>query len=289
MLSCSNQRLLCLVRAQSISFSMGLRDALKNALREKVTQILNDGAPPSSPPNREGQWRLMEQVSDEFNGTALDTNKWVPFNKTWKGRAPGWFNPENVVVADNCLQLHSKLQQPPETYPSDYKKYSTAFVRSKAQVCYGYFEARVEPADSCISSAWWFARNDAQSWNELDVFEVSTAHGHGKRFTTNAHVFRKDGKTLDCTLSHPLRCELEFCVGDGAFTAGFLWTKEWLEWSVEGKVVRRERNQHWHEEMWLQFDAETMPKWFGLPGDEHEHEHVPCCYRVHYIRAWELL
>ncbi|PXF45120.1 Beta-porphyranase A [Gracilariopsis chorda] len=241
---------------------------------------------PSRPPGTEGTWTLVEQVSDEFEGNSLDTSKWEPFNRNWRGRPPGWFNSENVTVGDDCLQLHSRLQDPPPGYPPDYHTFSTAFVRSKTKVRYGYFEARVQPARSCISSAFWFVRNDAEAWNEIDVFEVSNKDGHECSFTMNAHVFRKGTQVMQRKLHHAQATTLPFRVCDQPFTAALDWTPQYLKWLVDGKVVRQLPNEHWHDHMWVQFDSETMPNWFGNPSCEDDRD-VPCCYKVYYIRAWQ--
>lgn len=241
---------------------------------------------PSRPHGSEDAWTFVEEVSDEFEGNSLDTSKWEPFNRNWRGRAPGWFNSDNVRVGDDCLQLHSRLQDPPPGYPSDYHTFSTAFVRSKAKVKYGYFEARVHPARSCIASAFWFVRNDREEWNEIDVFEVSNKEGYECQFTMNAHVFRKGGQMLQNKVHRPQAAPLNFGVCDQPFTAALDWTPEYLRWMVNGKVVREIANEHWHDHMWVQFDCETMPNWFGCPSRHGDHN-VPCCYKVYYIRAWQ--
>ncbi|KAI0559675.1 glycoside hydrolase [Gracilaria domingensis] len=243
---------------------------------------------PSTPPGKDGSWRLVESVSDEFEGDALNEDKWEPFNRNWRGRAPGWFNKENVVVGDDCLQLHSRLQSAPANYPAAFHThpFSTAFVRSKTKVKYGYFEAKVHPADSCIASAFWFARNESESWNEIDVFEVSGKEGYDHKYTMNAHVFRVGGQNLERKLHHPQQISLPFRVCDEPFTAALDWTAESITWILNGNVVRELPNDHWHEEMWVQFDCETMPNWFGMPSCSDNRD-VPCCYKVYYIRAWQ--
>ena len=231
-----------------------------------------------------GNWRFQPSVSDEFNGT-LDETRWQPFNPTWKGRAPGWFNPNNVVVENGRLNLFSRYEEPPANYPEQYHTYSTAFIRSRQQIRYGYLEARVHPADSITSSSFWLVHNSREIWNEIDVFELSQADGHKKNYHMNMHLFRKDGKNLPKTLSHPKRRKLNFNTSDRPFVASVLWDKDHITWYIDGKRVRKERNKHWHVPMWVQFDSETMGNWFGLPSPSNPR--LPANFQVDYIRCWQ--
>ena len=49
----------------------------------------------------------IAELSDEFDGTALDPAKWStdPSVVSWPGRAPGLFEPSNVRVSNGSLQL----------------------------------------------------------------------------------------------------------------------------------------------------------------------------------------
>ena len=42
---------------------------------------------PLSDQSNQGEWVLRQDLSDEFNGTRLDTSKWHPNNPHWKGCA----------------------------------------------------------------------------------------------------------------------------------------------------------------------------------------------------------
>jgi hypothetical protein len=42
-------------------------------------------------------------------------------------------------------------------------------------------------------------------------------------------------------------------------------------------------NTHWHQPLFLIFDSETMPEWFGMPDDED----LPSTYSIKYVRAWK--
>ncbi len=36
---------------------------------------------------------------------------------------------------------------------------------------------------------------------------------------------------------------------------------------IDGVLVRSVENTHWHQPLYLIFDSETMPEWFGMPND----------------------
>lgn len=76
----------------------------------KVSQML----PASDQDNKEG-WILNKELSDEFEGTAIDTNRWFVEGLNgdyyiWKGRAPSQFAPHNVIVEDGKLKLRTQWE-----------------------------------------------------------------------------------------------------------------------------------------------------------------------------------
>ena len=42
------------------------------------------------------------------------------------------------------------------------------------------------------------------------------------------------------------------------------------------------KNTHWHQPLHMNFDSETMPKWFGLPKAES----LPSTFSIEYVRSW---
>ena len=81
---------------------------------------------------------------------------------------------------------------------------------------------------------------------------------------------------------------------------GGVWIAPWrladdyhvygLDWGKdEIKYLRRWRrgptveNTHWHQPLYLTFDSETMPEWFGMPNDED----LPSTFSIEYVRAWK--
>ena len=52
----------------------------------------------------------IPELSDEFDGPVLDATKWSTNRQviSWPGRAPGLFDPTNVVVSNGSLQLWAR-------------------------------------------------------------------------------------------------------------------------------------------------------------------------------------
>ncbi|MCY3023692.1 MAG: family 16 glycosylhydrolase, partial [Planctomycetota bacterium] len=148
---------------------------------------------------------------------------------------------------------------------------------------YGYFEVKSRAMDSAGSSAFWFYDQTPETWTEIDVFEIGgKAPGHENAYHMNAHVFH----TLADPDRHwdrggqwksPYRLAGEFHV------YGLEWDPNELIYTVDGAVVRRTANTHWHQPLSLNFDSETMPEWFGMPKDED----LPSTFSIDYLRAWK--
>ncbi|MDO5582152.1 MAG: family 16 glycosylhydrolase [Planctomycetia bacterium] len=229
-----------------------------------------------------GDWKFVPEFSDEFNGSKLDPGKWDPFNPSWKGRAPGWFSRENVAVKDGSLQLTARVEHVPNI-PKRYHTFTTAAVKSKERVCYGYFEVRFRPMNSKASSSFWFYASDQDLWTEIDVFELCGAHpSMGSTFYMNVHVFitPEDGKKH---WNKGSEWVAPYRFADDYHVAGLLWTKDKIEWFVDGVSRFSLKNTHWHQKLNVNFDSETMPKWFGLP----EPAELPSTFYIDYIRCWK--
>jgi len=236
---------------------------------------------PTVCPLRHGTWKSIAELTDEFDGDSLDADKWHPSNPTWKGRKPGFFSEKNVTVRDGKLHLTARAEDLPDL-PRGYHTFTTAAVKSKAKVLYGYFEIKCRPMNSRASSAFWFYAQEPKWWTEIDVFEIGGGSPkHEKLLHMNAHVFRtpKEGKKHWCksgTLTAPSR------LADTFHTYALEWDKEALKYYFDGKVVRTLKNTHWHQPLHMNFDSETMPNWFGLP----EKKNLPSTFSIEYIRSW---
>lgn len=238
---------------------------------------------PLSDQSNEGDWAKHMPLWDEFAGEVLDETKWTPWHRNWKGRQPAWFSSDNVTIAEEQLQLTMRKQEPPESLRAKgYHTYSSAAVQATETVKYGYFEVRAQPMQSAGSSSFWFAGSNGSWRTEIDVFEIGgKAKGFENRYNMNLHVFQTPTSKKHWNVGgHWIA---PFKLADDFHVYGLDWNEQELKYFVDGVLVRRVANTHWHQPLYLIFDSETMPNWLGLPEDKD----LPSVYRVDYVRSWK--
>jgi beta-glucanase (GH16 family) len=237
---------------------------------------------PLSDQRNAGGWLKYAPMSDEFNGRRLDPDKWFDRNPNWKGRQPAWFAPTNVRVSGGALHLTMRVEEPPaERLAEGYHTFTSAAVRSKGEVLYGYFEVRVKAMRSHGSSAFWFYKTDPDRWTEIDVFEIGGgAPGFERKLFQTVHVFPpsvKEHFQIGGVWQAP------YDLADDWHVYGLEWDEREIKYYLDGVLLRRGPNTHWHQPLWMNFDSETMPEWFGLPRPQD----LPSTFSVDYVRAWQ--
>jgi beta-glucanase (GH16 family) len=254
----------------------------KGELGPTPTRI-SDACPLSDQQNQ-GKWVRYEPMSDEFDGSDLDASKWTRNMSWWLGRQPALFKAENVMVSGGQLHLTMRKEPVPEQFQArGYRDYTSAALHTKDRTCYGYFEAKAKPMDSGGSSSFWFQQDSMPGWGtEIDVFEIGgKAKGFERKDNMTVHVFQtpqeKRHWQLGGVWEAPWRLAGDFHV------YGLEWDKQQLQYYVDGVLVRSVQNSHWHQPLYLIFDSETMPKWFGMPEDKD----LPSTFSIEYVRAWK--
>ncbi len=249
----------------------------------ETPEHVTDAYPLSNQQNK-GDWVKFDPMSDEFDGEELDLNKWNRGLYWWKGRQPALFSDRNVTVSDGKLHLTMRREKVPEQFEKlGYKDYTSAALHTKARSSYGYYEVKAKPMSSGGSSSFWFQVEDTPGWlTEIDVFEIGgKAKGFEHKYNMNVHVFRtpttKEHWSVGGVWVAPWR------LADDYHVYGLEWTPEEIRYYVDGVVVRTVENTHWHQPLFLIFDSETMPKWFGMPDDDD----LPSTFSVEYVRAWK--
>ena len=100
-----------LLRKQSHALcSLGLVGLLA-ATSVACSQQAEPERPMPVAPEGTERWVYNEAISDEFEGTSLDTAKWFDHNPSWIGRQPSLFRPENVRVEDGMLILTGRREE----------------------------------------------------------------------------------------------------------------------------------------------------------------------------------
>ena len=184
-------------------------------------------------------------------------------------------------MKDGNLELWAKAETLPGLKP-EYKDFTTAAVKSKKTVLYGYFEVRCKPMKSHASSAFWFYNAEKDWWTEIDVFEIGGgAPEHQNIYYMTLHVMHSPGD--DKHRSDGDKWTAPYVLADEWHVYGVDWNDKEIVWYVDGKPVRTVKNTLWHQALNLNFDSETMPEWFGLPTKEE----LPAVFQIDYLRAWK--
>ncbi|WPN44507.1 family 16 glycosylhydrolase [Pseudomonas sp. P8_241] len=235
-----------------------------------------------------GRWVLDPQLSDDFNGSRLDEDRWHVNNAIGNeslGRKPALFMRENATVGNGNLNIVFRKQTLPEKYVRlGFKDYSSAMVRTNERGFYGYYESRAKPMASAGSSAFWLAWTGLEdNATEIDIFEITgntKRPGIDRTYNMNGHIWAtpqsKEHVANGSTWVAPWRLASTFHV------YGFDWQPDTLRWYVDGVLVRESKNTHWHFPMQIVFDSEAFWEWFGVVDDAD----LPSTFRVDYIKVW---
>jgi len=265
-----------------------------------ASMAVGDGVPFC--PMGEG-WTFVPEFSDEFDGDALDGSKWWDFNPEWHGRKPGFFSRENVAVKDGTLRLTARAQKPEEVTVENkvrgYDKFTTATVKSKRRVKYGYFEARCKSMRASVCNAFWLydpldppAKYREGSFSEeIDIFEVfgkPTKKEYERIYCATVHRFYTPyvesianfKQTPLPKKSAKLRMPFDFWAEFHVY--GFLWTPTEMTWYVDGKEVFSRDNDYFTTALHIMFDCEIMQGWVGLPDPAD----LPATFEIDYLRVW---
>ena len=249
----------------------------------ETPQHLTDKYPLSDQENK-GGWTKFMPMSDEFEGKELDRSKWTLGMTWWKGRQPALFSDRNVTVSDGKLHLTMRKETlSEEDRRRGYHDYTSAALHTKARTCYGYYEVKAKPMNSGGSSSFWFQQDITPGWlTEIDVFEIGgKAKGFENKLNMTVLIFRTPNERKQWQNQGVWVAPWRLV--DDYHVYGLDWSKDQITYFMDGVVVRRVENTHWHQPLYLIFDSETMPGWFGMPDDAD----LPSTFSVEYVRAWK--
>ena len=234
----------------------------------------------AEPPQHQA-WTPVPLLSDDFTGAELDTSRWKRGNHQWEGHPPGLFKDGNVSLKDGQLHVTMKME-PGKAGDGTARSISTGSITSRARIRYGWFECRLQAMPSAGSSAFWLAHNAPEQWTELDICELC---GHGEKYTgkvfMNAHSFHAPGSTTHHEIPAVHDTGKDLCA---AFhTYAMEWSATHVAWYLDGTMLRREPNTHWHQPLYVLVDSNTLADWFGVPAPAT----LPSTLRVDYVKTWQ--
>ncbi|TXE13882.1 family 16 glycosylhydrolase [Seonamhaeicola algicola] len=148
-----------------------------------------------------GKWKLVKNMSDEFNGKKVNENKWQISGQGWIGRAPGLFQAENIKVKNGKLQITTKKLAKPIIKNGKTFTHGGGYVGSYEGMTYGYYECKMKANKTFMSSTFWLINEGRDNkgcdkrTTELDIQEcvgeiVSDAKwmiGFDQKMNSNTH------------------------------------------------------------------------------------------------------
>lgn len=234
-------------------------DATTNT--QKLPQTKNNLLPLTDPQNS-GKWVFNTQVSDEFEASTIDEERWYivgklengkpvykhpdnPNKKVWKGRAPSQFSGNNYRLENGKLKLETrwepdfpfeqKIHKPVFGDALKYENLTTACFIGRKSFQYGYIEIKSKAADAQVSSAFWSMGEKL----EVDFFELFGDSLDPKKDHIDSELWwsiRDWNKKVKGKPTYTERKDLGFRVADDFHVYGIDWSAQGIKYYVDGKL-----------------------------------------------------
>lgn len=257
---------------------------------------------PLTDPGNSTGWTLVPGMSDEFNGSGLDTTKWNSpplFNNppaSWVPADPGSFPTNFVVESGGTLQF-------PCTWNSG--TVNCGAIQSKATISYAYFECRCKMTHAAMDNGFWLDgplqhAGQSNTWTEIDIVEITAIAGSGATLAANtdamtAHlwqypghlsIFPTDYINQSGTNALGVDCSVNYHV------YGLSWTPTTITWYFDGvqKYQVTAANTLGGQPIPSYFIANMNVLWSTNPANSFTGVPVsgsfPTTAYVDYIRTW---
>ena len=266
------------------------------------TPQFNEGEDPK-PANQ--KWKLVKNMSDEFEGKKVDEKKWQISGQGWIGRAPGLFQAENIKVEDGSLKITTKLLPQPIIKQGKEYTHGGGYVGSRKGMTYGYYECEMKANKTFMSSTFWLINegNNTQGCDkrttELDIQESVG------QITNDADWMKYFDQSMNSNTHSrniPEGCEYEKGsnkagaqiggkVYDDFHVYGVWWkSKDEVQFFLDGKFIAKVTPPADYDiEMYLRMVVETynwnpVPEDGGMSGSEEDRTTT-----YNWVRSWELV
>ncbi|WP_409295893.1 family 16 glycosylhydrolase [Peribacillus sp. SCS-26] len=218
-------------------------------------------------------WKMI--WNDEFNGDALDLDKWIPEDwKADKNKELQYYLPHNVSVQDGALNIVSRR----ESYKG--RAYTSGAVHTKGTFSfqYGRVEMRAKlPGGQGIFPAFWMMPDKRDAWlPEIDIVEMLGQKPH--EIWMVFHREERDGKITRAASYKENDFTKDF------HTYSLEWTPEELVWAIDGIERFRIKGDIPREKMYLYANTAVGGNWPGKPDGSTI---FPVSYLIDYIRVYQ--
>ena len=223
-------------------------------------------------------WRLT--FCDEFEGSALDTQKWNP-NDPW-GRERNHelqaYVKDAFEVRDGILRINADKHQ--AFYSGKQRAYTSGMMTTQGKFSqqYGRFEIRCRvPKGKGMWPAFWLLPEPLDWPPEIDVLEVL---GHQPNKVYMTHHFR-DGQKKHGSHGGSWRGP-DFSAQFHQFAVE--WSPKAIVWFVDGVERFRSEDSIPQGKMYMLVNLAVGGDWPGAPDEKTP---LPAAFEVDYIRVYE--
>ncbi len=274
-----------------------------------LVSLLLLAEPPKPPVGM--RWVLNPDFSDEFNGSSLDTTKWLDHHPTWKGRKPGLFMPSQISVKDGFLQLKGEKMVKDTVVDKQTYNVKCAAVVSKKAAYLGYYECRLKAAATTMSATFWFSSNHYQGPNNCDSFhqewDIQECIGRDGDFKgsffsrgmhSNAHYWYEDCKRKRFDHRAPeVRIEDNELASKDFHVYGGWWRNEKeASFYYDNNAPKHQKfydkitDKPFNKPMYMRLVSETYPyPWIELPTDEELADNSKNTVYYDWVRGYNLV
>ncbi|WP_282134028.1 family 16 glycosylhydrolase [Seonamhaeicola maritimus] len=274
-----------------------------------VSTSFAQSGPPKPPVGK--RWVMNPDFSDEFNGTELDTTKWLDHHPTWKGRAPGLFMRSQVSVADGYLQLKGEKMKQDTIVDNRTFNIKGAAVVSKKSVYLGYYECRAKAAETTMSCTFWFSGGGGVGpkgcdtyHQEWDIHESIGREGdfQGKYFASGMHSNAHYWYTSCDKERHDYRAAQVRFEDNEVSSKDFHVYGGWWRDEISASYYyddQEPKHQRFYDKitdkpmdkpMYMRLVHETYPfPWISLPTDEELADDSKNTLYYDWVRGYELV
>ncbi|WP_010522952.1 T9SS type A sorting domain-containing protein [Aquimarina agarivorans] len=254
-------------------------------------------AQPSPPSGK--KWVKVNELSDEFSGGQINSQKWFDYHPFWKGRLPSQFKKGNATQSGGFLRLKSTLFRNPNSVNNKFKDHwvdAAAVVSKNKSATPGYYyECRMKASNLSMTSSFWFR---VGAFSEIDVIEhignPANRNVASKEFQydANTHYYGKFAgiRPLDAKWTMPFRGRDRF------HNFGFWWKSpnELLFYYNGNQVMKIVPRRPFDEKLHMIFDTEVFPfetagvANIGLPRVNHLNDNSKNTMLVDWVRVYKL-